>query len=147
MATNAFLGKGAAVYKGDTTGPTGFVKVAETRSFTGISQEGGEVEVTHLDSTVEEFIAGFPVADNIPVSSNWDPTSATHDEATGIIAEFDAGTTRYWKLEWRNAAGAIVKHMTFTGFVRKWNLSETNPKSEVRLEWEIRRTSAPTWGP
>ena len=146
MATQAFLGRGAAVYVGDAGGPTSFVKVAETRSFTGPNQEGGEVEVTSLESTVEEFIAGFPVVDNIPVVSNWDPVHATQDHNTGVIALFDSGESRYWKLEWIKG-GSVIRDMTFTGFVRKWNLSETTPKAEMRLEWEIRRTSQPTWGP
>lgn len=144
MATNAFSGKGAAVYAGDVATPTSFVKVAETRSFTGPNQEGGEIDVTHLESTVEEFIAGFPVADNIPVVNNWDPTSATQDESTGIVSYFDSGITRYWKLEWEKN-GTPIKSMTFQGFVRKWSLPETTPKGEMRLEWEIRRTSTPTW--
>lgn len=145
MATNAFLGKGATLAIGDAGGPTGFVNIAELQSFAGLREETGEVEVTHLDSTVEEFIAGFPVVNNISGSVNWDPQNATHDESSGgLIGLVGTGETRYIRITWRRA-GVVIKTATFTGFVRVWEVGDTSPKVAGTLNFEIRRSSEVTW--
>lgn len=142
MATNAFIGSGTTIAAGDTGSATSFVTIAEVKNIDGPSGNNPQVEVTHLGSTSQEFIAGLASQGTIACTANFDPTSTTHLGATkAILDEFDSKTVRYYRITWSDSGSATA---TFTAFVSDRTLT-TPPSGAVELSFSLTISGAVTF--
>lgn len=144
MATQAFVGRGGQLYRGDVGTPTNFVKVEEMVSVGGMGGTAPQVTATHLESTAAEKLSGLPDTEAIPCVANWLPTHATHNETTGIMADFENGTQRYWQIVWKKL-GVVVKRATFLATVSDAKTSDLTNENVVQLNFTLQRSGAPTW--
>lgn len=117
--------KGSQLYLGDAASPETYTKIAQATSLGGPSQENPEIEVTDLDSTAKEYIAGLVDNGEITAALNFDPATTTHQTLNTLL---NSGATRNWYIK---IPTSPAYYMTFSGFVR------TFPKSaEVESVWK-----------
>jgi len=74
------------------------------------------IDVTNHDSTsaYREFINGLKDAGSITFDINYLPTDGTHNAATGLLGEYDNGTTRAYALVFSDPS---TTSWTFNGVV------------------------------
>ena len=142
MATSAFAGKGAELYYGDPDTATNFVKVIQVVSIGALTSESPTVDATDLDSAEDEFIAGNRTPQDTQCVLNWLPTHATHKR---IRDDGVSGIKRYWKVLWKNAAGATVESATFQAILKAGGPGETTNKSVMTFPFTLQRSGGITW--
>lgn len=98
--TDAVLGHGAALKRGDGESPEVFTAIAEVLSISGPSLSRDVIEATNMDSTSgwREFIGGLKSGGEISFEVNYDPADATIDASGGLIDDIDATSATNYKL-------------------------------------------------
>ncbi len=114
--SEARLGKGFLVQRGDGGSPENFTTVAEVLDADGPGLSADSVEATHQESPNywREFIPGLKDGGEISFDVNHDPDNATHDATTGIVADFNNRTVRNWRVAFPSPSS---KTWTFPAFV------------------------------
>ena len=134
MATNAFLGSGATLSVGDTSGATNLVAISEVKSLSGPSASTPQIACTHFGSASEEYISGLASQGTISVTCNFDPSAASQfTAAKGILGEFTAKTVRYWRIQWNDSGNTTA---TFQAFVSSRSI-ETPANGAVELSFDL----------
>lgn len=113
--SDADVGLGATIERGDGASPETFTAVAEVTSISGPSLSRESVDVTHLKSVDDymEFTAGMKNGGEVTFEGRFIPTNATHnDDAGGLLSDFEAGTINNWKLAFPDGSD-----FTFSAFV------------------------------
>lgn len=89
--SNAHIGSGAQLQKGDGNSPENFISVLGVKSITGPQITRDSVEVTDMGSNGwREFIGGLNDAGEVTFDANFLPRDPTQNqEAGGFMAEFD----------------------------------------------------------
>lgn len=115
--TQAFLGKGTQLQVEDSPGSGTFTTYAEVLSISGPSLEGGEVDVTNMDSPGRnrEFIAGLLDAGTITFDTNYIPSNTLHQQLLSD-AQANPQTTRAHRI--RFAQLSPVQRLDFDAFVQ-----------------------------
>src|ERR1043166_527438 len=100
--TQAVLGYGTLLQRGDVATATNFNTVAEVRSIDGPKLSKDRKEVTHMLSPngFREFIGGLKDGGEITFTVNFVPSDGTQDATTGLIADFENNVKRYWRITW-----------------------------------------------
>lgn len=150
VATTGFTGIGAALKLGDAASPEAFTAIGNTTSFT-IEQQADQVDATHLQSTsgFREYKQGFKAA-TVSFEGHFDPDNTTQNDATGIMAAFQAGTSRNFKADFSAADNAGVGApstdpvCSFSGVMTQ--LSINVAEGMVTYTGQISLSSSPTWG-
>ena len=101
MPTGALLGLGTKIQKGDGTSPESFTTIAEVGSITGPSQSNDFLDVTSMDSTAREFVAGLADPGEISFSTNYIPTNTTHK---AVLTDFKDKSIDNYKLVFNDNA-------------------------------------------
>jgi hypothetical protein len=150
VATSGMTGIGAALKLGDASSPETFNAIGNTTNF-GLEQTADQVDATHLLSTSgrREYKQGFK-ATVVNFEGHFDPDNTTHDDATGMMAAYDAGTSRNFKADFsaadNNGTGkpATDPVCSFSGVITQLSISV----SEGMVTWngQISVNSALTWG-
>lgn len=86
------IGLGAVLKMGDGASPTeAFTAIANIASISGPSETMETVDTTHLSSTggYREFRPHLKDGGEVTFTIHYDPTHATHDDATGLKKKFD----------------------------------------------------------
>ena len=135
------VGRGAKLYYGDTTGATNFVQVPQCESIGEIGNESPEVDVTDLDSTAHEYIAGLSDSAEVVFSFLADPLNAVHQQ---MDTDRRNGTVRYWKVEVYRSGG-LIRTGTFQGFVKRHAWGPFENQSVVKMPMTIRLSGEVTW--
>lgn len=110
--------QGIALKVGDGGDPTElFTTIAEVTGFDGPSVEAAEIEVTSLQSTAKEFIAGLKDNGEISINLNFVPRNAQHKQ---LIADITSGEKRNYQIDWNDLTGAETSSTlwTFEAFVK-----------------------------
>src|SRR5687768_16228446 len=99
-ATQATIGYGTLLQRGDGGSPEVFTAIAEVDSISPPQTVADDVEVTHLTSPnrTKEYIQGMLDAGEASAHINWLPGDPTHDEVTGLLANQIAGTVKNWRI-------------------------------------------------
>lgn len=141
MATVAFVGRGAQLYYGNIATADGFVKVPQTVSIGEIGTESGDVDASDLDSVEAESVADLPTPGEISFECNLKAADPAHIQLRKDVV---AGTSRYFKVEWKKA-GVVVESAVFFGNVKRWGLGPTSNRELVKMPFVIKRSGGITW--
>lgn len=111
--TNALSAFGTLLKLGDgnvVPGPEVFATIAEVTDIGGPSMSTDTIDVTNHSSpgAVKEFLMGLLDAGEVSFTVNFMPGNATHDEATGLIAEWLSRNVSNWKLVWPTTPAEAV---------------------------------------
>lgn len=60
-------------------------KIAQITGFSGVGGQAGEIDVTDMDSTAREYLAGLKDNGTISLNVNWDPANASHVTLDSIV--------------------------------------------------------------
>lgn len=105
--TNAIGGPGFLLQLGDSEGDAGtFTTVAEVKDITGPQVSLDVIDVTNQDSPggYEEIIPSIRRAGEVDFDVNFDPTSGTHDEITGLVYLANNKVKRGWRLQMQDSS-------------------------------------------
>jgi predicted secreted protein len=127
--TDAVLGHGALLKRGDGAGSEAFTTIAEVISISGPSLSRDVVEATNMDSTSgwREFIGGLKSGGEISFELNYDPADATIDASGGLIDDIDQTTARNYQLVFPDSATTT---WSFAGWLTSF---ETNIPLDDRI--------------
>lgn len=89
--SDAHIGLGAHLQKGDGNSPENFISILGIKSITGPGIKRDAIDVTDMDSgTFREFIGGLVSGGTISFDANFLPRDPTQNQsAGGFMAEFD----------------------------------------------------------
>ena len=91
---------GTLLKRGDGGSPEAFTTIAELSNVDGpITRD--EIDGTHHSSpgAWRQWKPGLKSME-ITFEGNYLPTDPTHDAATGLLADFDAGSIKNYRIEW-----------------------------------------------
>lgn len=99
--TDAAIGHGATLAKGDGEDPEVFTKLAEVVSITPPSMSRDTVDATHLESTDRwrEYIAGLRDAGEVAAELNFIAGGAAE---TALFASFNSDDAENWEITFPN---------------------------------------------
>lgn len=101
-ATNALIGYGIHLARGDGASPESFVNVAELIDISPPSMTKDQVEATHTDSPdgFREFIPGLKDGGEFTATMNFLPSNATQGNASGgLLNDFiNETSSRNWRI-------------------------------------------------
>lgn len=142
MATGAIFAQGTLLQLGDGGTSEVFTTIAEVLSLTGPTLTRDTIDVTNQSSTggFREFINGLKDGGEVSFDLNYIPTEATHDASTGLLADYESGVSRNFKLIFPDT-GATT--WLFTGVVRDFQIS-AEVDSQLRASCVIKVSGAPT---
>ncbi|MCK4302830.1 MAG: hypothetical protein KAY24_01175 [Candidatus Eisenbacteria sp.] len=137
-ATNASLGFGTVIQRGDIATPTNFAALAEMKDISGPNIEVDSQEATHQQSPDDhkEFIPGLVDGGEVSVECQ---VVEDGTERGNIIADLQARLTRYWRIVFPSGG-----YWTFKAFLTGFQAA--NPVQDIMtdsLSWKI--TGKPTW--
>src|SRR5687767_6528523 len=95
MATKAIGTAGTKLLRGDGAGPEVFTVIAEIISFSGPTESAKQIDVTSMDSTAREYIAGLRDSGEISFDCNLVTSSATQQ---GLREDMDDRVQRNFRL-------------------------------------------------
>lgn len=98
--TNARLGKGYLVQRGDGASPENFTTIAELQDVDGPELSKDPVEATHQESPNRwrEFISGMKDGGEVTFDVNHLPDDPTQDATTGLVADLDSDDARNFRV-------------------------------------------------
>lgn len=99
MATNAAIGFGTLLKRGDGESPEVFTALAEVTAINGFDLSKDTQDATHMGSTARyrEFISGLRDAGEISVEVNFVPDGTTLDNA---MTDYEADVARNYQIVW-----------------------------------------------
>ena len=78
--------QGTEIYILDATNSGSEVeKIGQITGFSGVGGQAGEIDVTDMDSTAREFVAGLKDNGTVSINVNWDPTDASHVTLDSLV--------------------------------------------------------------
>lgn len=60
-------------------------KIGQITGFSGVGGQAGEIDVTDMDSTAREFLAGLKDNGTVSINVNWDPQDASHTTLDALV--------------------------------------------------------------
>ena len=120
--TDAVIGHGAILKRGDGAGSEAFTAIAEVISISGPSFSRDVVDATHMGSTSgwREFIGGLKSAGEVSFEINYNPAVASHDSSGGLIDDIDQTAARNFKLVFPNAD---TTEWAFSGWMTSFDIN------------------------
>lgn len=121
--SDAHIGFGALLQKGDGASPENFISIMGVKSITGPQIKRDTIDVTDMQSPSgwREFIGGLVDAGEITFDANFLPRDATQNqEANGFMAEFDKSSCDSrgnWRITLPECEGDAEGYFEFAGIV------------------------------
>ncbi len=138
----ALSAQGTQLQVGDGQTPENFTTIARVMSIEGPGFQRDEIDVTSHDSQEwKETIAGLKDASDLKFTVTWNPADPTHDETTGLLAMFNDGATRNWRLVFPTNP---VKRWQFSGWVKSLGAKEP-VNGALTMDVDIRVSGAPNF--
>jgi hypothetical protein len=149
--TTGFTGIGAELQIGDGATPTEVFNAVGNVTSINLNTEADQVDATHLLSTsgYREYKQGFKSA-SVDFEYHFDPDNPTHDDTDGMLAAYDSGESRNFKIDFTGADNSGVGAPTtngvcsFSGVVTAHSVSVS--EGMVTGSGTISMSSSPTWG-
>lgn len=142
--SDAQSGFGTQLQMGDGADPEVYTTIAEVKDIGGPEYETGVHDVTNQSSpgAVREKLAGLINAGAVNFDVNWNPSNATHDASTGLLAKQLARKAVSFRLVWPQYEPA--ERCTFDALVV--NFSGTSPVDDpMNASVELDITGLPVW--
>ena len=123
--TAAVLGKGATLGLGDGASPQVYTTIAEVLRCGPIGSTNPEVNVTNLDSTAQEYIAGLADGNTVEFEFNW---VVGNTEQQSLRTSQAAGSTVNLQMTW-DTSPQTVAQMDFV--LLDFEMGETTPEQQI----------------
>ena len=137
--TAAVLGSGATLQLGSGASPQVYTTIAEVMRCGPIGSSNPEVDVTNLDSTAKEYIAGLADGNTVDFDVNFLVGNAQQESLRTSQA---AGSTVNLRMVWQTSPNTnAVFDLVLLGF----EMGETTPESQVSASISGRISGAITW--
>src|SRR5690606_20424656 len=135
------VGLGATIAFGDGSSPESYTEVAEVVSISGPSYSRESVDFTHLKSPDDymEFKPGMKDGGEVTFEGRWLPGNSTHDDSTGVLSLFEAGSIDNWKLTFPDGSD-----ITFAAFVTGISPTVGGVDDPVNMSVTLKVTGKPT---
>ena len=137
--TAAVLGKGATLQLGSGASPQVLTTIAEVLRCGPIGSTNPEVDVTNLDSTAKEYIAGLADGNTVDFDVNWVAGNAQQEALRTAQA---AGNTVFLKMVWQTSP---LTNAVFNLVMLKFEIGETTPEQQVMASFSGRISGSITW--
>jgi len=137
--TLAILGSGATLQLGSGASPQVYTTIAEVLRCGPIGATNPEVDVTNLDSTAKEFIAGLAEGNNVEFDVNW---ISDNTEQISLRTSVDAGDTVNLRMVWQTSP---LTNAQFDLVLLTFELSETTAESQIMASISGRITGTIVW--
>ena len=138
--TSAVLGSGATLQLGNDASPQVYTTVAEVLRCGPIGSTNPEVDVTNLDSTAKEYIAGLADGNTVDFDVNW---LVGNTQQVALRTAAGAGSTKHLKMVWQTSPNTTA---TFQLVILQFEMGETTPEQQVTASISGRITGSITWG-
>lgn len=143
--TNALIGYGVHLARGDGASPEVFTNLAEVTELSTPSMTKDQVEATHTDSpdSFREYIPGFKDGGEFTATCNFLPDDATqNDTSGGAFNDFvNETTSRNWKITF---PGSPTHSMTFKATIIGYEVA-TPIDDRMSLALTFKVAGAPTY--
>jgi predicted secreted protein len=137
--TAAVLGKGATLQLSDDASPEVFTTIAEVLRCGPIGATNPEVDVTNLDSTAKEYIAGLADGNTVDFDVNF---IAGNTQQAALRSAQAAGQTKHLRMIWQTSPNTTAD---FQLVMLTFEMGETTPESQVMASFSGRISGAITW--
>ena len=137
--TSAVLGSGATLQLGNLVSPQTFVTIAEVLRCGPIGSTNPEVDVTNLDSTAKEYIAGLADGNTVDFDVNW---LVGNTEQTALRTNQAAGTNVYLKMVWNTSPNTSAE---FLFVVLGFEIGETTSEAQIMATISGRISGSIIW--
>jgi predicted secreted protein len=132
--SDAHIGLGAHIQKGDGNSPENFISILGIKSISGPGIKRDAIDVTDMDSgTFREYIGGLVQGGTISFDANFLPRDPTQNQHVhGFMAEFDktsCDSRGNWRITLPICAGDSEGYFEFAGIVTGQNV--TMPMADV----------------
>lgn len=141
--TDAKIGYGSILKRGNGGSPEVFTAIKETVTFGLPKPESDDVEVTHLTSPnrKREYIAGLIENGEVQATMNWIPNDPTQDHLTGLLADQKSGVVRNWQAL---VGTTPIITWSFSGYVKSFAPDDVEAASPLRATLTIKVTGDDT---
>lgn len=136
--TAAVLGSGATLQLGDGASPQVYATIAEVLRCGPIGSTNPEVDVTNLDSTAKEYIAGLADGNTMEFDVNYIQGVSQQS----LRASQAAGSTVHIKMTWPNSPQTSA---TFELVMLTFEMGETTPENQMTASMSGRISGSITW--
>lgn len=137
--TSAVLGSGAELGLGDGASPQVYTTIAEVLRCGAIGSTNNEVDVTNLDSTAKEFIAGLADGNTVDFDVNW---LVGNTEQASLRTSQIAGATIHLQMLWQTSPNTTAE---FAFVLLGFEIGETTPEAQVMASISGRISGAIQW--
>jgi len=137
--TLAVLGSGATLQLGSGASPQVYTTIAEVLRCGPIGSTNPEVDVTNLDSTAKEYIAGLADGNTVDFDVNF---IANNTEQLSLRTSQAAGSTINLRMVWQTSPNTYARFdLVLLGF----ELGETTAEAQVMASISGRISGAIAW--
>ena len=136
--TSAVLGSGATLQLGSGASPQVYTTVAEVLRCGPIGSTNPEVDVTNLDSTAKEYIAGLADGNTVEFDVNY--IRGTQQDS--LRTSQAAGSTVNMKMVWPTSPNTTA---VFDLVLLQFEMGETTPDSQITASISGRISGSITW--
>lgn len=137
--TAAVLGSGATLGLGSGASPQVYTTIAEVLRCGPIGSTNPEVDVTNLDSTAKEYIAGLADGNNVEFEMNW---VAGNTQQESLRTSQAAGETVNLRMVWPTSPETTAQ---FDLVLLEFSMGETTPEAQVTASVSGRISGAIVW--
>jgi len=137
--TSAVLGSGATLKLASNASPQVYTTIAEVLRCGPIGSTNPEVDVTNLDSTAKEYIAGLADGNTVEFEVNF---IAGNTQQEQLRTDQAAGSTDQFQMIWQTSPNTTAAfNLVLLGF----EMGETTSESQVTAAVSGRISGAITW--
>ena len=137
--TLAVLGSGATLQLGDGASPQVYTTIAEVMRCGPIGSSNPEVDVTNLDSTAKEYIAGLADGNTVDFDVNW---LVGNTEQTSLRTSQQAGSTINLKMVYPTSPETNAQ---FDLVLLDFEMGETTADAQLTARISGRITGSVVW--
>ena len=137
--TVAVLGSGATLQLGSGASPQVYTTIAEVLRCGPIGSTNPEVDVTNLDSTAKEYIAGLADGNSLEFDVNW---ISSNTQQTSLRTQQASGSTVNMRMVWQTSPNTTA---VFDLVLLSFEIGETSAESQIMASISGRITGSITW--
>ena len=137
--TVAVLGSGATLQLGSGASPQVYTTIAEVLRCGPIGSSNPEVDVTNLDSTAKEYIAGLADGNTVEFEMNW---VVGNTQQQTLRTQQAAGATVNLRMVWNTSPQTKAQ---FDLVLLDFEMGETTPDAQITARASGRISGSITW--
>ena len=137
--TSAVLGSGATLQLGSGASPQVYTTIAEVLRVGPIGSSNPEVDVTNLDSTAKEYIAGLADGNTVEFEMNW---VAGNTQQQSLRTSQASGSTINMKMVWPVSPETTAQ---FDLVLLDFSMGDTTPEAQVTATVSGRISGSIAW--